>query len=107
MVGLTALDWGIFFGYFLLLAISGWYFSRKKVTNTNDYFLGGNNMPVWLVAISVLATAQSAATFLGGPDQGYRADLSYLATNIGAIIAAIFVSLYLIPKFYQYKVSTV
>ena len=107
MSGLTVLDWSIFFAYFLLLAITGWYFSRKKVTNTNDYFLGGNNMPIWLVAISVLATAQSAATFLGGPDQGYRADLSYLATNIGAIIAALFVSIYLIPKFYQYKVSTV
>ena len=107
MVGLTVLDWSVFFGYFLLLAITGWYFNRKKVTNTNEYFLGGNNMPIWLVAISVLATAQSAATFLGGPDQGYRADLSYLATNIGAIIAALFVSVYLIPKFYQYKVSTV
>jgi SSS family transporter len=69
--------------------------------------LGGQNMPVWLVSISVLATAQSAATFLGGPDQGYRADLTYLSTNIGSILAAIFVAKYLIPKFYEYKVSTV
>ncbi len=107
MTGLTVLDWGVFASYFLILAGTGWYFSRTKVTNTKDYFLGGNEMPVWLVAISVLATAQSAATFLGGPDQGYRADLSYLATNIGAVIAAIFVSMYLIPKFFQYKVSTV
>jgi len=107
MSGLTILDWGVFIGYFGLLAFTGWYFSRKKVNNTKDYFLAGNNMPIWVVAISVLATAQSAATFLGGPDQGYRADLSYLATNIGAIIAAIFVSIYLIPKFYQYKVTTV
>ena len=107
MVGLTLLDWFIFAAYFVILAVSGWYFSRKKVNNTNDYFLGSNDMPIWLVAISVLATAQSAATFLGGPDQGYRSDLSYLATNIGTIIAAIFVSIYLIPKFYQYKVATV
>ncbi len=107
MVGLTIFDWSIFAGYFGILAFSGWYFSRKKVNNTNDYFLGGNDMPIWLVAISVLATAQSAATFLGGPDQGYRADITYLATNIGAIIAAIFVAIFLIPKFYQYKVSTV
>ncbi len=64
-------------------------------------------MPIWLVAISVLATSQSAATFLGGPDQGYRSDLSYLATNIGTILAAVFVAKYFIPKFYQYKVTTV
>jgi len=104
---LTGLDWIIFFGYFVMLAVTGWWFSRAKVTNTNDFFLGGNSMPIWLVAISVLATAQSAATFLGGPDQGYRADLSYLATNIGTILAAVFVAKYLIPKFYQYKVTTV
>lgn len=104
---LTGLDWTIFIGYFLILIGSGWWFSRAKVSNTNEFFLGGNSMPIWLVAISVLATAQSAATFLGGPDQGYRADLSYLATNIGTILAAIFVAKYLIPRFYEYKVTTV
>jgi len=104
---LTILDWTIFFGYFALIALTGWIFSRRKVSNTDDFFLGGNTMPIWLVAISVLATAQSAATFLGGPDQGYRADLSYLATNIGTVLAAVFVAKFLIPKFYQYKVTTV
>ncbi|MFT6735147.1 MAG: SSS family solute:Na+ symporter [Polaribacter sp.] len=104
---LSFFDWSIFVSYFLLLVITGWFFSRKKVNSTDDFFLGGNTMPVWLVAISVLATAQSAATFLGGPDQGYRADLSYLATNIGTILAAVFVAKYLIPKFYEYKVATV
>lgn len=106
-VELTLFDWAVFISYFVLIAISGWFFSRKQVANTNDFFLGGKSMPIWLVAISVLATAQSAATFLGGPDQGYRADLSYLATNIGTILAAIFVAKYLIPRFYQYKVTTV
>jgi SSS family transporter len=81
--------------------------NRKKSTSSADYFLGGNAMPMWMVSISVLATSQSAATFLGGPDMGYRGDLSYLATNIGAFIAAFFVAVYLIPKFYQYKVFTV
>ncbi|WP_206483032.1 sodium:solute symporter [Thalassotalea sp. G2M2-11] len=100
-------DWLVFAIYVLVLALSGWFFNRKTAQNTNDYFLGGNTMPVWLVAISVLATSQSAATFLGGPDQGYRNDLSYLATNIGAFIAAFIVAALLIPKFYQNKVATV
>jgi SSS family transporter len=103
----TALDWAVFAGYGLLLLLSGWYINRKAASSSQDFFLGGNAMPTWMVAISVLATSQSAATFLGGPDQGYRGDLSYLATNIGAFIAAFFVASYLIPKFYQYKVFTV
>ncbi|MCP3864616.1 MAG: sodium:solute symporter, partial [Aestuariibacter sp.] len=92
--------------YGLLLAVSGWYFNRKAAT-TSDYFLGGNAMPIWMVAISVLATSQSAATFLGGPDQGYRGNLTYLATNLGAFIAAFFVARFLIPRFYALNVYTV
>jgi SSS family transporter len=103
----TELDWIVFGAYGFILLFSGWLINRKKSNSSNDFFLGGNAMPTWMVAISVLATSQSAATFLGGPDQGYRGDLSYLATNVGALIAAFFVAIYLIPKFYQYKVYTV
>ncbi len=102
----SAIDWLIFAAYGLILLISGWFYNRKAATST-DYFLGGNTMPMWVVAISVLATSQSAATFLGGPDQGYRGDLTYLATNIAGFIAAFFVASILLPKFYQFKVYTV
>ena len=102
----TSLDWLVFAAYGLLLLCSGWFFNRKSA-NSQDYFLGGNTMPMWVVAISVLATSQSAATFLGGPDQGYRGDFSYLTSNIGALIAAFFVAYFLIPRFYQQQVFTV
>ena len=102
----TSLDWLVFAAYGLLMLGSGWLFNRKSA-NSQDYFLGGNSMPVWVVAISVLATSQSAATFLGGPDQGYRGDFTYISSNIGALIAALFVSAWLIPRFYQQQVYTV
>ena len=103
----TELDWLVFGLYGFILLFSGWLINRKKSNTSKDFFLGGNVMPTWMVAISVLATSQSAATFLGGPDQGYRGDLSYLATNVGTLIAACFVAIFLIPKFYQFKVYTV
>ncbi|CAD5285029.1 Na+/solute symporter [Alteromonas sp. 38] len=102
----SGLDWFVFAAYSILIVGSGWLFNRRS-NSSQEYFLGGHAMPVWAVAISVLATSQSAATFLGGPDQGYRGDLSYLATNIGALIAALFVSYFLIPRFYQQNVFTV
>jgi len=102
----TYIDWLVFIAYGLILLGSGWIFNRRSATS-QDYFLGGNAMPIWVVAISVLATSQSAATFLGGPDQGYRGDFSYLSSNIGALIAALFVAKYLIPRFYQFQVFTV
>lgn len=104
---LTLLDWAVFFAYFTLLVLVGWLVNRKKAGNSNDYFLAANSMPVWVVAVSVLATSQSAATFLGGPDMGFRGNLSYIATNIGALIATFIVIRYLLPRYYQLKVTTV
>ena len=105
--GFTPLDWFIVAGYLVLLLMMGWMLTRHKASDSRDYFLGGNQMPYWVVAVSVLATSQSAATFLGGPDQGYRNDYSYVAANIGAVIAALFVARMLVPKFYAMKATTV
>lgn len=99
-------DLWVFVGYVVLLLGSGWLLNRRNATS-QDYFLGGNNMPTWAVAISVLATSQSAATFLGGPDQGYRGDLTYLASNLAAFIAVFFVAKWLLPRFYEQRVFTV
>lgn len=101
------LDWGVIAGYVALLFAIAFVSSRFKSENSKDYFLGGNTMPYWVVAVSVLATSQSAATFLGGPDQGYRGDYTYLSTNIGGILAALFVAKVLIPKYYALKATTV
>ncbi len=103
----TRLDWLVIIAYLALLGFIGWWFSARKSENANEYFLGGNAMPAWLVAISVLATSQSAATFLGGPDQGFRGDFTYLSTNLGTIVAAVFVAAILIPRYYKLKVTTV
>ncbi|WP_237065351.1 sodium:solute symporter [Microbulbifer guangxiensis] len=103
----TGLDWAIFALYGAILVGSGWYFSRSRAADSRDYFLAHNSMPMWMVAISTLATTQSAATFLGGPDLGYRGDLTYLFTNLGAFLAAFVVARHLIPRFYSQRVTTV
>jgi SSS family transporter len=102
----SSLDFVVFGLYLLILVGSGVLLNRQART-TNDYFLGANRLPIWVVGVSVLATSQSAATFLGGPDQGYRGDLTYLTTNIAAVIAAVFVAVFLLPRFYALKAFTV
>ena len=103
----TGLDWGIFALYLAILVGTGWYFSQNRSKSSRDYFLAQNSMPMWMVAVSTLATTQSAATFLGGPDLGYRGDLTYLFTNFGAVLAALIVAHYLVPRFYASRVTTV
>lgn len=103
----AALDWLVVGLYVLVLLAGGWLFSRFKADDTGDYFLAGRSVPAWLAAISVLSATQSAATFLGAPDQGYRGDLSYLGAVVSPILAAIFVAYVLIPRFYAMRATTV
>lgn len=103
---LQTLDWAVLAAYFILLAFTGWWFSRVKHDNAEDYFLAARSMPVWAVAISILATAQSAATFVGVPESSYNGDLTYLSTNIGGLIAAVLLATVFIPAYYRHNVST-
>jgi len=105
--GFGTLDWIVFGSYFLLLALTSVIFSQIKVKSTRDYFVGGNSVPWFAAAISVLATSQSAATFLGGPEYGYSKDLTFLGFYASAFLAVWFVSRVLIPRFYAINAVTV
>jgi SSS family transporter len=103
----TTLDWMIFSSYFLVLILTTVILSQTKVKTSRDYFTGGNAMPMFAVAISVLATSQSAATFLGGPEYAYKHDLTFLGFYVSAFLAIIFVSKVLVPRFYAINAITV
>lgn len=104
----TTLDWLVIAAYFGALVGTGTYFAWKarRIASASAFFSGDHTMPVWAVAISILATAQSAATFTGVPEQGYNNDLRYLATNLGSIIAAIILARVFIPAYYRKNVTT-
>ncbi len=103
----STLDWIIFFSYFLVLILTTIILSQTKVKTSRDYFTGANTMPMLAVAISVLATSQSAATFLGGPEYSYKHDLTFLGFYASAFLAILFVSKVLVPKFYAINAITV
>lgn len=101
------LDWAIFGSYFAILAISSIMLSRTKIESSRDYFVSKNAMPTLAVAISVVATSQSAATFLGAPEYSYKGDFTFIGFYISAFISIMFVAFVLIPKFYAMKAITV
>lgn len=105
--GFQRADWVVIGLYGVLLAATGVYFSvRQRQRGVDDYFLGGHRMPVWAVAFSILATAQSAATFVGAPQSSYDGDLAYLSSNIGGILAAVILATVVIPAYYRKRVTT-
>ena len=103
----STFDWVVFIGYFLILALSSIILSRNKINSSREYFTGSNKMPMFAVAISVLATSQSAATFLGAPEFSYAHNFTFIGFYFSALLAVIFVAFVLIPKFYEMRAVTV
>lgn len=106
-LGFTSIDWAILAGYVIIIAVAGALSTRRQMRSAGDYFLAGHQVPIWLVAVSVLSTTQSAATFLGAPDSSYRGDYTYLGSNVGALLGALLVARVLIPRFYAMNAVTV
>lgn len=105
--GFGTIDWIVLGSYFALLAISGSLFARTKSSTSHDYFSGARTMPSWAVAVSIVATSLSAVTFIGAPAESYTGNLTYLATNIGMVIAAIIIARAFIPAFYRSNSSSI
>ncbi len=92
----SIIDWSIVAVFLAGVVGVGLWVGRKK-TEGKDFFLAGRNIPAWAAAISLVATALSAATFIGGPADSFGGNLSYLALNIGSIVGGLVAAWWLIP----------
>ena len=59
---LSTLDWIIIGGYLLLSLAIGVWASKKAANDTRSFFLAGQEMPWWLLGISMVATTFSTDT---------------------------------------------
>ena len=96
----SLLDWGVFGLYFAILALSSYIFSRKSIDSTREYFTAKNSMGMVVVAVSMVATTQSAATFLGVPQFAYLHDFTLIGFYFVAFIAVYFIARFLVPQFF-------
>jgi len=59
---LGQLDWAIVALVMVFIICAGIYVSRKASADSNSFFLGGRNMPWWLLGTSMVATTFAADT---------------------------------------------
>ena len=102
----TTLDW-VALGVYFLISIIGGVLSTRKQANTNEYFRAAGTIPAWAAAISLLATSQSAATFIGAPQSSFLGDLSYFAANLAYILGVCIVGFVFVPAIYKSGADTV
>ena len=61
-MNISNLDWGIIIAFFALTLFIGIWVSKRSGANAREFFLSGNNMPWWLLGVSMVATTFSADT---------------------------------------------
>jgi len=61
-ITLTTIDWTILFAFFAIVLLIGYIASRSAGKSTSEFFLGGRDMPWWLLGVSMVACTFSADT---------------------------------------------
>ncbi|KAL5018319.1 hypothetical protein ScPMuIL_004041 [Solemya velum] len=99
----------ILFGITLALsAVIGLYYviRDRKNHSTEQYLLGGRQMMVGPVALSMLSSFISAITILGVPAEVYKFDTMYWWVTVGFVIAAFGAGHIFIPIFYNLSLTS-
>lgn len=58
----STLDWALIFGFFAIFLLIGILVAKRSGKDSKEFFLSGQNMPWWLLGISMVATTFSADT---------------------------------------------
>ena len=77
-----------------------------RQTSTQDYFLGGRDLPWWAVCFSVVATETSTLTVIGVPAVAYGGALTFLQLTIGYVLGRIVVAYVLLPRYFRGELQT-
>ena len=102
---MSRVDWFVLGGALLFVVLWGLYKGRGATTG-EGYIGGGRDHRWWLVGLSIIATQTSAITFLSTPGQAYVDGMRFVQFYFGLPIAAVVLSVTLIPLYHRLKVST-
>ncbi|MBN2301903.1 MAG: sodium:solute symporter [Lentisphaerae bacterium] len=104
---MNALDWAIVAAYMLgMIGMSAYVGWRQK--NAKDYYLGSNNVSVWSISLSTMATQCSTNSLLGAPAFVIAVGgLLWLQYELAVPLAMIGVMLFLLPFFRKQNVISV
>ncbi|MBI3013394.1 MAG: sodium/solute symporter [Elusimicrobia bacterium] len=108
-VGNTHLSWedyGLLLAIILLSIFVGFFFGRKE-ESTNDFFLGGRQVPWWAACLSFVATEISAVTIISVPAVAYTENWEYAQFFVGSFLARIVIAFLFIPQFYTYNCTSI
>ena len=96
------LDYTVFIAYLAGSVALGLWFVREQRT-VKDYFLAGQTMNWFVVAISVIAALFSGISYLGAPTEVFNHDMTYAVTLLSFFVATPVIIFVFLPFFYRLK----
>ena len=103
--GLTFVDVTVIVAYLLIMLYMGLKIARKQ-RSTEDFFVGGRDLPAWAVGISLFASVMSTILYLGQPGEMFRTGLSFLTRNLPLPLILIVVCFVWIPFFMRLRLTS-
>lgn len=107
-ISLSVVDYIVIGAMFSISSAIGlyFYFSGGKQKTTQEFLLAGQNMSVFPVALSLMASGKSAITYLGVPADMYVYGTHFAFVNIGTAVGALVAGYLFVPVFFSTKSST-
>jgi len=99
------IDWIVLTVTLLFIVVYGVWKTRGS-QNVEEYILGSNETPWYVVGLSVMATQASAITFLSTPGQAYHDGMGFVQFYFGLPLAMVVISFTFIPIYHKLKVFT-
>jgi len=99
------IDWIVLSVTLLFIVIYGVWKTRGS-RNVEEYILGSNETPWYMVGLSVMATQASAITFLSTPGQAYHDGMGFVQFYFGLPLAMVVICFTFIPIYHRLKVFT-
>ena len=106
----AAVDWFVLGAYLATMLAIGFvaaYRESRHKSGTGEFFLGGRSMPTWALAISIVGSSLSVATFVGVPDAAFAGNLTYLVLFVGNFAAVFIVGFVFVPRLYNAGTVTI
>ena len=103
--GLTGLDYVVLVVYAAAMLGMGSYIAIKQ-RSTEDFFVGGRNLPAWAVGLSLLASLMSTITYLGMPGEMFRTGMGFLTRYLAIPFVLLVVWFLWVPFFMRLKLTS-
>ena len=101
----TTLDYVIVVVYLVGIALFG-ILRGGKQRSAQEYFLGKERIPWWIVCFAIVAAETSTLTFISIPGLAYLTNLTFLQVTFGYLLGRILVSYLFLPAYYKGELST-